>query len=101
MDVFDAVKTVLAVRSYAQRSIPAEVVRRIVEAGRLSASAGNPQPWHFILGSNRDTVERIGGIMTPRPSAGAPPPVIAVLVLKGNRHATPDGTRAHPNSTPP
>ena len=35
MDVFDAVRTLLAVRSYQNKPIPDAVVRRIVEAGRL------------------------------------------------------------------
>jgi hypothetical protein len=39
MDVFDAVRTILAVRRYKDRPVPETVVRRIVEAGRLTASA--------------------------------------------------------------
>jgi len=45
-DVFEAVRTVLAVREYADKEIPADVVRRIAEAGRLTASSSNGQPWH-------------------------------------------------------
>lgn len=39
-EVFEAVRTVLAVRQYADRDIPVDVLRRIVEAGRLTASGG-------------------------------------------------------------
>jgi len=35
MDVFEAVKTVLAVRSYLEKPVPQDVVLRIVEAGRF------------------------------------------------------------------
>ncbi len=49
MDVFEAVRTVLAVRRYKGQLVPANVVRAIVEAGRLSASSINLQPWHFIV----------------------------------------------------
>ncbi len=43
-EVFEAVRTVLAVREYADRDIPADDVRRIAEAGRLTASGSNGQP---------------------------------------------------------
>ena len=33
MDVFEAVRTVLAVREYDGRPVPEDVVRKIVEAG--------------------------------------------------------------------
>lgn len=34
MDVFEAIRTILAVRSYQDRPVPEDVLRRIVEAGR-------------------------------------------------------------------
>src|SRR6476646_29025 len=49
MDVYDAVRTVLAVREYDDRPVPDDVLHRIVEAGRLSGSSMNRQPWHFIV----------------------------------------------------
>ncbi|MCD6031632.1 MAG: hypothetical protein K0S78_3806, partial [Thermomicrobiales bacterium] len=36
MDVFEAIRTLLAVREYESRPIPDEVVARILEAGRLA-----------------------------------------------------------------
>jgi len=49
MDVFDAVRTLLAIRSYQKKPIPDALVRRIVEAGRLTGSGMNRQPWHFVV----------------------------------------------------
>src|SRR5579875_1636638 len=37
MDVFEAVRTVLAVRRYQDRPVPDDVLHRIVEAGQLTA----------------------------------------------------------------
>ena len=39
MDVFEAIRTLLAVRRYRDKPVPEDVVRRVLEAGRLSASA--------------------------------------------------------------
>ena len=56
MAVFDEVRTVLAVRKFQDKPVPPEVVRRIVEAGRLTGSSMNRQPWHFIVVKNGDTL---------------------------------------------
>ncbi len=97
MDVFDAVRTVLAVRRYTERAVPADVIRRIVEAGRLSASAGNQQPWHFIVISERATIAKVGEIMTTGPYAKGASHVIAVMIVKDKRVAISDGSRAIQN----
>ena len=62
MDVYEAVRTVLAVRKYQETPVPPDIVRRIVEAGRLTASSKNGQPWHFIVVENRDTLRQLGAL---------------------------------------
>ena len=47
MEVYDAIRTVLAVRAYQDKPVPQELVLRNVEAGRLTGSSINGQPWHF------------------------------------------------------
>ena len=42
-----------SIRNYdPERKVPEEVLSRILEAGRLAPSAGNRQPWTFILVSS-------------------------------------------------
>jgi nitroreductase len=38
-----------SVRAYSRNEVPKKKVERILEAGRLAPSAGNIQPWHFIV----------------------------------------------------
>ena len=66
-EVFEAVRTLLAVREYADREIPEDIVRRIVEAGRLTASGSNVQPWHFILVRERAALRKLGGLVRTGP----------------------------------
>src|SRR5450759_2904162 len=50
-----------SVRKYKDRQVPENVVRRILEAGRFAPSAGNAQPWKFIVIRDRamlDEMER-------------------------------------------
>lgn len=60
MDVFDAVKTMLAVRTYEQRAIDEEVVTRILQAARLTASSQNKQHWDFVVVRDPQTLQQLG-----------------------------------------
>ena len=93
MKVFEAVKTVLAVRSYQDKPISPEVTQRIVEAAHLSASSMNLQPWHFIVVEDRDTLEKLGGIATFGPYIAQSALAIAVLIEK-SRFSVSDASRA-------
>src|SRR2546425_546926 len=93
MDVFEAVRTVLAVRRYADRDVPDDVVHRIVEAGRLTASASNGQPWHFIVVRNKDTLRHLGSLARSGPYIAQAAAAIVVVVEKGPFGIS-DGSRA-------
>jgi nitroreductase len=93
MDVFEAVRTLLAVRRYQDRPVPAEVLRQIVEAGRLTASAGNGQPWHFIVVQDRDTLRQLGTLARTGPYI-AQAPLAIVVAVDQTRFAISDASRA-------
>ena len=67
MEVFDAVRTVLAVREFQDKPVPPDDARRIVEAARLTASSQNKQPWLFIAVDDRGTLRQLGGIARSGP----------------------------------
>jgi nitroreductase len=58
VDAFLAVASKREVRRYADRPIPPEVERRILEAGRVSGSSRNRQPWRFVVLGDREGIER-------------------------------------------
>ena len=94
MEVFDAIRTILAVRSYQDKPVPDAVVRRILEAGRLSGSASNRQPWHFIVVQDRDTVHKVAAVARTGPYVAQAPLVIVVAIDKSIRFAVSDASRA-------
>ncbi len=49
MDVYLAIASKRDERRYADRPIPDDVLDRILDAGRLSGSAVNRQPWEFVV----------------------------------------------------
>lgn len=93
MDVFTAIQTVLAVRAYQDKPVPPEVIRRIVEAGWLTGSSMNGQPWHFIVVENRETLRKLGSLARSGPyTAGAA--FAIVVATEESRFAVSDGSRA-------
>ncbi len=54
MDVFETIKTRRSIRSYEPTSIPDEKLKKIFEAARLAPSAGNRQPWRFVVVRNSE-----------------------------------------------
>ena len=94
MDVFEAVKTVLAVRSYEATPVPPEAVVQILEAGRLTASSMNKQPWHFIVVENPDTLNRLGKLARSGPYLAQAPLAIAVAIEKQSPYGVSDASRA-------
>jgi nitroreductase len=93
MDVFEAVRTILAVRRYQDRPVPEDVLRRIVEAGRLTASSMNMQPWHFIVVQDRDMPRQLGALAPTGPYIAQAPLAIVVAIDK-TRFAVSDASRA-------
>ena len=92
MEVFEAIRTLLAVRRYQDRPVPEATVRRIVEAGRLTASAMNKQPWHFVVVQDRETLRRLGALARTGPYVAQAPLAIVVAIDK-TQFAVSDASR--------
>jgi len=49
MDVLEAIRSRRSIRKFRPEPIPEEKLKTILEAGRLAPSAGNRQPWLFVV----------------------------------------------------
>ncbi len=49
MDVLEAVKGRRSIRAFKNQDVPAEIVEKLIDAARWAPSAGNIQPWEFII----------------------------------------------------
>lgn len=47
--LIDVIMSRRSVRHYKKKAIPEDVIKNILEAGRLAPSANNRQPWKFIV----------------------------------------------------
>lgn len=93
MDVFEAIRTILAVRRYQDRPVPEATIRQVLEAGRLTASAMNLQPWHFIVVQDRERLRQLGALAPTGPYI-AQAPLAIVVAIDPTRFAVSDASRA-------
>ncbi|MDV3293655.1 MAG: nitroreductase family protein [Nitrososphaerales archaeon] len=49
MDTFESISTKLETREYAVKRVPSDVKKKVLEAGRLTASGINSQHWRFVV----------------------------------------------------
>jgi nitroreductase len=92
--VFEAVRTVMAVRDYQDKPIPSDVMDRIIEAARFTASASNRQPWHFVVARERAHLRELGGLVRTGPYTARAAAAVVVAYPKDNAIAVSDVSRA-------
>ena len=50
-------------RSFLDKSIPEEIIKDIIEAGRYAPSALNKQPWKFIVITDKDCIKKLSSVV--------------------------------------
>lgn len=81
MNVLEAIKTRRSVRKYRPEPIPDGDLKKIMKAAQLAPSAGNKQPWRFVVVRDPETKKKLGEIargQTWISDAGA---VVAALAM--------------------
>jgi nitroreductase len=92
--VFEAVRTLLAVREFDERPIPDDVLDRIARSAHLTASAANRQPWHFVIVRQREHLRDLGRLVKTGPYSASAAAAVIVAVDKNSSPAVSDASRA-------
>lgn len=86
MEFYETVFKRRSVRSFREDPIPEESLNRVLEAARWAPSAGNTQPWRFIIVTEACVKRRIAGVCTRysrRHWEEFPPEVARYLAARG------------------
>jgi nitroreductase len=59
MELLEAIKTRRSIRQFQERPVPDEMIKTVIKAAMMAPSAGNQQPWHFIIICNREKLDAI------------------------------------------
>jgi nitroreductase len=93
MEVYEAIRTILAVRQYQDKPVPDDALGHILEAGRLTASASNRQRWHFVVVRERETLRQLGTV-TPYGAYTADAALAIVVAVEPGAFGVSDGSLA-------
>ena len=59
METLEAIFTRRSIRKFSDRQIQESDINRLLKAGMYAPSANNSQPWHFVVISERELLDRI------------------------------------------
>lgn len=96
VDAYLALVSKRDTRRYAERAIPEDLVRRVLEAGRLAGSSRNRQPWRFVIVTDPALCERLVGLVY-RPGNVRGAALVIALVVSGRGPVDFDAGRAAQN----
>ena len=96
MDAMEVLKKRRAVRSYQDKEIDKKILERTIDAGRLSPSADNIQPWEFVVVRKKETLKRIADLCDYG-SFIADAAACAVVFCRDTKHYLEDGSAATEN----
>ena len=98
MDILEIIRTRRSIRKYEPEAISEEEISKILEAGRWAPSAGNSQPWRFIVLRNEETKKELADTLTWGRFLSQAPLGIAVTVNpRASSHPVEDGAAATQN----
>lgn len=59
MDVFEAIKNRRSIRAFERKPVSEEHVEKLIDAARHAPSAGNIQPWEFVIVRSREVKQQL------------------------------------------
>lgn len=95
METFLAIASRRDERRTSGEAVPVEAERRVLDAGRLSGSSRNSQPWTFVVPEGAATIDRLAAAVRVPENVRAAGLVVAVVL--GPRGSSFDAGRAAQN----
>ena len=84
MDTYLAVASKRDWRSYADRPVPDDVQQRILDAGHLSGSSKNKQPWTFVVVQSDEARQRVAETVYVRVNIATCAFAVAIATVDGD-----------------
>lgn len=94
METFTAITKRRSIRQYTGDPIPKEDLEKIIDAARMAPSGNNKQPWHFVVVSSKDIIQKLSKAADWSAKAGA---MIAVVMDPASKYWVEDGSAAIEN----
>jgi len=85
--VFEAIRGRRSVRAYTGEDVPEGVVERLIDAARWAPSAGNIQPWEFVVVRRAEVKRRLSAAALDQAFIEEAPVVVVVCADEGQSSA--------------
>ncbi|MBN1244285.1 nitroreductase family protein [Candidatus Bathyarchaeota archaeon] len=92
MELEEAIKGRRSIRAFKPQDVPEETVEKLIDAARHAPSAGNIQPWEFVIARNLETKQKLARAAFNQEFVEEAPVVIVVCADK-NRSSMRYGIR--------
>jgi nitroreductase len=63
METLEAIFTRRSIREYIPQVVPNELLQKLLEAAMQAPSAGNQQPWHFVIVTERQQLDALADVL--------------------------------------
>lgn len=80
MDTYRCIVTKRELRTFTDGPLPEDVLRRILNAGRMSGSSKNTQPWHFVVIRERERLRALAAFGRFAQHVGGAAAAVCVVV---------------------
>lgn len=81
MDCLEAIRTRRSIRAFTREKVPEKHIKTIIEAGMYAPSAGNQQPWQFVVITDKSILSKVPDI---HPYATMVPEASAAILVCGD-----------------
>ena len=96
MDTLEAIQNRKSTRVYSLKDVPKELIEKIVDAGRMAATARNIQPWEFVVIRDKEKLKKMASWAENGRFIEQAPVCIAVF-CKETKYYLEDGSAATEN----
>lgn len=91
MELSEAIKGRRSIRAFKPQDVPEEIVEKLIDAARHAPSAGNIQPWEFVIARRPDTKKKLA--QAAHQAFVEEAPVVIVVCADENRSSMGYGNR--------
>ncbi|MDP8229760.1 MAG: nitroreductase family protein [Candidatus Gorgyraea atricola] len=79
MEFFEVIKQRKSIREFSEKVVEKELLEKIIDAGRVAATARNEQPWEFVISSDKNILDKICSMCPNGPFIKDAPHLIAIF----------------------
>ena len=80
MDVYECIRSRVAVKSFRPDPVPDRVISKVLRAARWAPSQRNRQPWHLIVVRDKKTIRNLASLTSSGAYISEAPVAIAVVM---------------------